>query len=46
MIYGLGDAIPLWDRFAFGLWWMLGMAAALYVLHGRADPSSASMNSP
>jgi O-antigen ligase len=46
MIYGLGDAIPLWDRLAFGLWWMLGMAAALYVLHGRADTGSASMNSP
>jgi O-antigen ligase len=31
-VYGLGDAITLWDRFAFLYWWMLGLAAAQYVL--------------
>jgi hypothetical protein len=31
-IYGLTDAIPLWDRFAFFFWWMLGLSGAQYVL--------------
>jgi O-antigen ligase len=31
-IYGLTDAIPIWDRFAFFFWWMLGLAGAQYVL--------------
>lgn len=31
-IYGLGDAITLWDRFAFVWWVMLGIAAAQYWL--------------
>lgn len=31
-VYGLGDAITLWDRFAFVYWWMLGLAAAQYRL--------------
>lgn len=26
--FGLGDAITLWDRFAFLLWWLLGLGAA------------------
>jgi len=30
--FGLGDAITIWDRFAFGLWWLLGIACALFVL--------------
>lgn len=29
-IYGLGDAITLWDRFAFVFWWVIGLAAGLY----------------
>lgn len=29
-VYGLGDAIALWDRFAFLFWWMLGLAGAQY----------------
>lgn len=29
-IYGMADAIPLWDRFSFISWMMLGMVAALY----------------
>lgn len=32
MVYGMGDAITLWDRFAFGYWWMIGLAAAQYAL--------------
>ena len=32
MIFGLGDAIALWDRFAFGYWWMIGLAAAQYAV--------------
>lgn len=28
--FGLGDAITLWDRFAFVSWWMIGLAAAAY----------------
>lgn len=29
-IYGIGDAIPLWDRFSFVFWWLIGLAAALH----------------
>jgi O-antigen ligase len=31
-IYGLGDAITLWDRFAFVFWWLLGIISAQYVV--------------
>jgi O-antigen ligase len=31
-IYGLGDAITLWDRFAFIFWILLGLAGAQYRL--------------
>lgn len=27
-VFGVGDAITLWDRFAFLFWWMIGLAAA------------------
>ncbi len=30
--YGLADAIPVWDRFAFVGWWWLGLIAAHYLL--------------
>ena len=30
--YGIGDTIPIWDRFAFLFWWVLGLIAALYIL--------------
>lgn len=30
--YGLGDAITLWDRFAFMFWWVVGIIAAQYTL--------------
>lgn len=31
-IFGLGDAIPLWDRFAFLWWGLLALACAQYTL--------------
>lgn len=34
-IYGMGDAITLWDRFFFPLWMMFGLAGAQYVLVTR-----------
>lgn len=37
-IFGLSDAITLWDRFAFIFWLMLGMAGAAYV-HAQANPA-------
>ena len=42
-VYGLTDAIPVWDRLAFVGWWMLGLCAALEVkanLSARPDKSS------
>lgn len=45
MIYGLADAIPLWDRFAFLFWWMLALSAALYI-HTRQQVQSDSRDSP
>jgi hypothetical protein len=30
-VYGISDAIPLWDRFSFVYWMMLGITAAQYV---------------
>ncbi|MGQ9889969.1 MAG: O-antigen ligase family protein [Aggregatilineales bacterium] len=31
-VYGVADAIPLWDRLAFAHWLMLGLAGAQYAL--------------
>jgi len=42
-VYGLTDAIPVWDRLAFIGWWMLGLCAALAVkasLSARPDTPS------
>jgi O-antigen ligase len=27
--YGLGDAVTLWDRYAFVFWWMIGLSLAI-----------------
>ncbi|MBZ0279372.1 MAG: O-antigen ligase family protein, partial [Anaerolineae bacterium] len=27
-VFGLGDAIPIWDRFAFISWWLIALACA------------------
>jgi O-antigen ligase len=37
LIYGLADAIPLWDRFAYLFWLMLALCAMLYT-HVRLEP--------
>jgi O-antigen ligase len=36
-VYGLTDAIPVWDRMGFIFWWLLGIAGALEVL--TTEPS-------
>jgi putative inorganic carbon (HCO3(-)) transporter len=35
-VYALADAIPLWDRFNFVWWWVLGLVAARYLLWRRS----------
>jgi hypothetical protein len=30
-VYGLGDAVTIWDRFQFVLWWLVGLTSAQYV---------------
>jgi O-antigen ligase len=47
LIYGLADAITLWDRLAFIFWLLLGLAGAQYALvrdrqNGRSSPSARS----
>lgn len=32
IVYGMGDAIAMWDRFAFGYWWLMALAAAQYAV--------------
>lgn len=40
-LYGMGDAVTLWDRYQFILWWLVGLAGAQYVLaKSEADESS------
>jgi O-antigen ligase len=31
LIYSLGDAVPLWDRFSFVFWWILALCGILYM---------------
>jgi hypothetical protein len=38
-VYGVGDAITLWDRFIFVFWWIMGLVGAVYAVYavyGRA----------
>lgn len=38
-IYGMGDAVALWDRFIFVFWGLLGLIGAQYVVTtGKAEP--------
>ena len=37
VVYGLGDAIPLWDRGAFLFWWCIGLSAMLYQRNAIVD---------
>ncbi len=41
--FGLGDAITVWDRFAFLLWWLLALACAQYVLSLMPDVAEAAI---
>jgi O-antigen ligase len=45
-LFGLGDAIPLWDRLAFVYWWLLGLAGAVYVLAKDAALETPSAQEP
>lgn len=40
-VYGLADAIALWDRFAVLHWWLLGLVAANALAAQRASASDA-----
>ncbi len=31
-VFGMGDAVALWDRFTFVFWWLFGVGAAQYAL--------------
>jgi O-antigen ligase len=33
--FGVGDAITMWDRFAFVFWWLIALGGAQYMLHSR-----------
>lgn len=37
LVYGMGDAITLWDRFAFVFWLMLGLVSAQWVVLRYGD---------
>lgn len=40
-VFGLGDAIPFWDRMSFFFWYLLGLAAAQYgVVRRQVDSLS------
>lgn len=39
--YGFGDAVTLWDRYSFILWWLVGLAGAQYVLPRETENPSA-----
>ncbi len=37
-VFGIGDAVTLWDRFAFVFWWLLALGSAVYYLiHHRPN---------
>ncbi len=41
VIFGLADAITLWDRFIFVFWWLVGMVGAQYVVTVRLPVKAA-----
>jgi O-antigen ligase len=46
-VFGLGDAIPLWDRFIFVYWALLGLGAAQYALvRGQIASGRSPLPSP
>jgi O-antigen ligase len=36
-VYGMGDAVTIWDRFQFILWWLVGLASAQYAWAMKKD---------
>ncbi|MDQ7033478.1 MAG: hypothetical protein Q9P01_01185 [Anaerolineae bacterium] len=38
-VYGVGDAITLWDRFSFILWWLVGLLGRNMWLQHKQIPS-------
>jgi O-antigen ligase len=42
-IFGLGDAIPIWDRFAFLMWWLIALGAAQYFLVKQVEIAPSEM---
>lgn len=37
-LFGMGDAVTLWDRFAFVYWWLLALGSAVYyVTHDKSN---------
>lgn len=45
-VFGLGDAIALWDRFTFLFWWTLGIGMAAYTHTRAAFPVTAESTTP
>jgi O-antigen ligase len=45
-VYGMGDAIPLWDRFAFVFWVLVGIIAACHIYHKKTVNSSKNLKKP
>lgn len=43
-LFGIGDAIRIWDRFGFLFWWLLGLAAAQWTLYARPAATSTLQN--
>lgn len=39
-IFGVGDAITLWDRFAFLFWWLIGLITSQYTLLAAPAPEA------
>ncbi|MDX2161073.1 MAG: O-antigen ligase family protein [bacterium] len=44
-VYGLGDAITLFDRLIFIFWWLIGLTLAVWAAAAPADPAPASQRS-
>lgn len=40
-VYGMGDAVALWDRFTFVFWWTLGILGGQYVRLAPRQPAHA-----
>jgi O-antigen ligase len=47
-VFGMGDAVALWDRFIFLFWWLFGIAGAQYVIvrYKIAAPQPSPITAP